>query len=343
MEYRPFGRTGVRVSALGLGCWMFGDRADEAESARIIDQALDLGINFFDTANNYGGAPGRSESIVGAALEKSSKRDRVVINTKAYMPVDADDVNGWGVSRRHLIQQCEASLRRLRTDHVDVFTLHRFDPDVPVDETLRALDDLVRAGKVRYLGVSTSAAWEVVESLWVAKEFGLNRIVAETPPYNLLDRRVERELMPMAATFGLAVNPWAPLGGGVLTGQYQRGTPPPDGSRYGGGGVLAGFAGDRFSDAVFDVLDVLTEMAGQRGVTVAQLAFSWVVRQPGVTSVLCGPERLADLTSCAESLAITWDAESLAALDAVAPPGDKVASWYDPLTGPRFRPHPHRL
>lgn len=342
MEYRPFGRTGVRVSALGLGCWMFGDRADEAESARIIDRALDLGVNFFDTANNYGGAPGRSESVVGACLAKSAKRDRVVLNTKAFMPVE-DDPNGRGVSRRHLIRQCEESLRRLRTDHIDVYTLHRFDPDTPVDEPLRALDDLVRAGKVRYLGVSTAAAWEVVESLWVAKEFGLNRIVAETPPYNILDRRAERELIPMAETFGLAVNPWAPLGGGVLSGRYRRGEPPPEGTRYGPGGVLAPYAGDRFSEAVFDVLDVLESIAARHGVTVAQVAFSWVVRQRGVTSVLSGPERLADLDSCAESLAIEWTAEDLAAIDAVAPPGDKVASWYEPLGGPRFRPHPHRV
>jgi aryl-alcohol dehydrogenase-like predicted oxidoreductase len=183
----------------------------------------------------------------------------------------------------------------------------------------------------------------VVESLWVAKEFGLNRIVAETPPYNILDRRVERELLPMAETFGLAVNPWAPLGGGVLTGQYRRGEPPVAGSRYGAGGVLAGFAGDRFGDPVFDVLDVLEGIAARQGVTVAQLAFSWVVRQPGVTSVLGGPERLADLDSCAQSLAIEWTAEDLAAIDAVAPPGDKVAGWYEPLGGPRFRPHPNRV
>ena len=210
MEIRPLGRTGVQVSSLCLGCMMFGRRTEPEESYAIIDRALDAGINFLDTANVY--ALGKSEEITGEALKRNGQRHNVVLATKVHGAMDAEDPNARGNSRRHIIEQCEASLRRLQTDYIDLYQLHRPQADIPIDETLRALDDLVRDGKVRYIGTSTFAAWEIVESLWVSKEFNLNRIVCEQPPYNLLDRRAERELLPMAQNLRHRRDPLGPVG-----------------------------------------------------------------------------------------------------------------------------------
>ena len=194
--------------------------------------------------------------------------------------MDADDPNARGNSRRHIIEQCEASLRRLQTDYIDLYQLHRPQADIPMDETLRALDDLVRAGKVRYIGTSTFAAWEIFESLWAAKEFGLNRVVCEQPPYNLLDRRAERELLPMTQTFGIGVIPWGPLGGGLLTGKYRRGEPLPEDGRYATNPQQA----RRLTEGVYDVVEGLEPIAAEKGCTLSQLALAWCEQQPGVTS-----------------------------------------------------------
>src|SRR5918997_2116237 len=188
---------------------MFGGRTDTEDSTDIIDRAIDEGINFLDTANVY--STGASEEVVGKALQRNGKRDAIVLATKVHGVMDEGDPNAGGNHRRHIIEQCEASLRRLRVDHIDLYQIHRPSSEVPIDETLRALDDLIRSGKVRYAGTSTYAAWQLVEALWVAKELALNRFVCEQPPYNLLDRRVERELLPMARTYGLAIIPWSPL------------------------------------------------------------------------------------------------------------------------------------
>ena len=230
MEYRQLGRTGVMVSELCLGCMMFGGRTDEADSIKIVDQALDAGINFVDTANVYNA--GRSEEVVGKALKRGGKREKTVLATKVHGVMEEENPNARGNHRRHIVEQCEASLSRLQTDRIDLYQIHRPSSEVAIDETLRALDDLIRAGKVLYIGTSTFAAWQVVESLWVSKELGLNRFVSEQPPYHLLDRRVERELIPVAQTYGLALIPWSPLGGGFLTGKYRRGDESPEGSRY---------------------------------------------------------------------------------------------------------------
>src|SRR6476646_3435507 len=210
---------------------MFGRRASLAESVEIIDSAIEAGINFLDTANVY--ARGQSEEMTGEALKRNGQRHRIVLATKVHGAMDDADPNAQGTSRRHIIAECEASLRRLQTDYIDLYQLHRPRPEIAIDETLRALDDLIRSGKVRYIGTSTFAAWQLVDALWAAKELGLNRFVCEQPPYNLLDRRVERELLPMAQTYGLAVIPWSPLGGGLLTGNYSRAAPRPADSRYG--------------------------------------------------------------------------------------------------------------
>ena len=186
MKYRSLGRTGVQVSELCLGCMTFGAATERKSAYSIIDRAVDAGINFFDTANAYG--RGNSEEVVGQALKENGKRKKIVLATKVHLRMADDDPNAAGNSRRHIIEQCEASLHRLQTDYIDLYQIHRPQSDVPIDETLRALDDLIRAGKVRYIGCSTFGAWQIVESLWVAKELGLNRFVCEQPPYNLLDR-----------------------------------------------------------------------------------------------------------------------------------------------------------
>jgi aryl-alcohol dehydrogenase-like predicted oxidoreductase len=237
MEYRNFGRTGIKVSQLCLGCMNFGGRQNEIESIRIIHQALDLGINYLDTANVYGHEPlqfevgrGRSEQIVGKALA-DGKRQHVFLATKVHYAMGSDP-NMQGNSRIHIMEQCDASLKRLGTDYIDLYQLHGPNHDIPIDESLRALDDLIHAGKVRYIGTSGFAAWELMEALWVADRQSLNRFVSEQSPYNLLDRRIERELIPMLQTYAVALVPWAPSAGGFFSENYQRDQAAPAGSRY---------------------------------------------------------------------------------------------------------------
>ncbi|MCB0049972.1 MAG: aldo/keto reductase, partial [Caldilinea sp.] len=213
MQYRSLGRTGVQVTPLCLGAMNFGGPTDEAESIAIINRALDGGINFIDTANVYNA--GESERIVGKALQQNGRRDEIVLATKVFGKM-GEGPNEQGVTRYHIIKACEDSLRRLQTDRIDLYQLHRPSLTVPQDETLRAFDDLVRAGKVRYIGCSTFPAWKVMEALGVSQEEHLVRYISEQPPYNLLDRRIENELVPLAQAHGLALLPWSPLAGGIL-------------------------------------------------------------------------------------------------------------------------------
>ena len=284
-DYRLFGRTGVKISPLTLGCMMFGRRTELDESILIIDRAIDAGINILDTANGY--ARGRSEEITGEALQRNGKRSRIFLASKVHFPMSDDDVNNQGVSRRHIIEQAEASLRRLKTDYLDLYQIHRPHPEVAIDETLRALDDLVRAGKVRYVGSTTFAGWQVVEALWASEKHHLNRFVSEQPPYNLLDRRIERELLPVAQTFGLTILPWSPIGGGLLSGKYQRGQPIPDDARYSPANQAAmgsrpgvrpgrGSPAGRFVDKIYDVIEPLTVLAAEKNVPLSQLALAWI-------------------------------------------------------------------
>lgn len=337
MEYRALGRTGVQVSRLCLGAMMFGGRTEPADSLSIIDAALDAGVNFVDTANVY--SRGRSEEVVGEALAANSKRDRVVLATKVHGRMDDDDPNAAGNSRRHIIAQCEASLRRLRTDWIDLYQIHRPSPSVAMDEVLRALDDLVRAGKVRYLGFSTFAAWQVVESIWVAKELGTNRVVCEQPPYHLLDRRIERELVPVAQGYGLALIPWSPLAGGFLTGKYRRGQSAPESSRIAqqSSGTHLVHNGRVFSEAAFDVLDVLEALAKEKGCSPSQLALAWCGSQPAVTSPIIGPRTMEQLEDNLASLDVEVSDVDRACLDEVAPPGRAVVPYYEADFGPSVR------
>ncbi len=335
MELRSLGRTGIKVSNLCLGCMMFGGKTTPADSARIIDRALDGGINFLDTANVYNA--GRSEEATGAALKANGRRQQVVLATKVHGRM-GEGPNDWRNTRRHIIESCEASLRRLGTDWIDLYQIHRPDPDIPADETLRALDDLVRSGKVRYIGTSTYAAWQIVETLWVSKEYGLNRFVCEQPPYHILDRRVERELVPMAQTFGIGIIPWSPLAGGMLTGKYRRDEPPPEDSRW------ATYNSNpmqrrRWNERIFDALEALEPLAQARGVTMSQLALAWVMQQPGITSPIIGPRTMEQLEDNLKAFDVTISDEDREVIDGVVPPGTHVSPYYEA----DFGPHPYRV
>ena len=336
MEYRPLGRTGVQVSALCLGCMMFGGRTSEEESGPIIDRALDAGINFLDTANVYG--RGIREEVLGRFLSRSGKRSRTILATRVHGRMADDDPNAAGNTRRHIIEQCEASLKRLQTDYIDLYQIHRPDNHIPIDETLRALDDLVRSGKVRYIGTSTFAAWQVVEALWVSKELGSNRLVTEQPPYHLLDRRIERELVPMARTFGIGIMPWSPLASGFLTGKYRRGEAPAPESRLQEGAADAELR-PLGIEAAHKVLDVVEAIATEKSCTPSQLALAWVGSQPGITCPIIGPRTMAQLEDNLGALNIDITDDDRRRIDEASPPGRAISPYYDA----DFGPHPHRV
>lgn len=333
IETRLLGRTGVRVSNLCLGAMTFGARTSPEDSYAIVDRALERGINFIDTANVY--SRGISETVVGEALARNGKRDRVVLATKFHGAMADDDPNMRGASRRHVIAACEASLQRLQTDRIDLYQMHRPRSDTAIDETLRALDDLIRQGKVRYIGTSTFAAWQFVESLWASEKHGLNRFVCEQQPYNLLDRRVERELMPMARTYGVATIPWSPLAGGLLTGKYRRGEQPPAGTRFATPNAMQR---RRFTEGIFDVVEGLEPIARERGLPLSQFALAWVMAQPGVTSPIIGPRTMAQLEDNLAAAAATLTNADFEAIDQIMPPGRMAAPFYEADFGPhRFR------
>jgi aryl-alcohol dehydrogenase-like predicted oxidoreductase len=335
MEYRPLGRTGVQVSQIGLGTMMFGGRTDKAESIRIIDHALEQGLNFVDTADVYAG--NESERIVGEALSTDDRRKNVVLATKFNFP-QGEDVNARGLSRRHLIDACDASLSRLRTDWIDLYQMHRCSADVPIDESLRALDDLIRAGKVRYIGGSMFPSWRMVESLWVAKELGLNRFVSEQPAYHLLDRTIEREVIPAARSFGLAILPWGPLCGGLLTGKYRRDEGDPDGRWQAGKDNFQREA----TPLAWDVIDLLRDMADQKGCSVSQLALAWCMAQPGVTAPIIGPRTFEQAADNLGAVKVRLDAADFERIDALVPPRGIAVRYYDEAAAADFRPHTHR-
>ena len=330
MEYRPLGRTGVQVSQFCLGTMMFGGKADEAESNRIIDHALGSGINFVDTANVYTG--NESERIVGKALARDGRRQTTILATKFNFP-QGDDVNDRGLSRRHLLQACEDSLQRLQTDWIDLYQLHRSSANIPIDETLRALDDLIRAGKVRYIGCSMFPGWQMVESLWVAKELGLNRFVCEQPAYHMLDRTAEREVIPAARTFGLAVIPWGPLCGGLLTDKYDRHHVDPDGRWQGGKDNF----GREATAQAWDVIDLLRGMAAEKGCSVSQLALAWCTAQPGVTAPIIGTRTFEHAADNLAAVEVSLGADDFERIDALVPPHGVAVRDYDRANAVDFR------
>ncbi len=333
MEYRSLGRTGVQVSALCLGCMNFGDTnsgADEASSIQIVHHAMDAGINFLDTANVYG--RGNSETFTGKALAIDGRRDRVFLATKFFNKMDDTDPNSWSSHRFHIVKACEDSLRRLQTDHLDLYQVHRPRPTIPIDETLRALDDLVRQGKVRYIGTSTFAAWQLTEALWAAKELGLNRFICEQPPYNLLDRRIERELIPFCRTYGVAVIPWAPIAGGLLSGKYRLGQERPAGARY-----EKGAFNNRDNDRALERVEQYVALCTELGVAPAELALAWCVGRDGITAPIIGPRNMEQLEAYLASLKVTVTADVSARLDGIFEPGTHVSNYYTADFGPNAR------
>jgi aryl-alcohol dehydrogenase-like predicted oxidoreductase len=332
MQYRPLGRTGAQVSPLCLGCMNFGWGAEEEDSIRMVHRAMDAGINFLDTANVYG--RGASETITGKALAMDGRRDRVFLASKVHNKMDDDDPNAWGNHRFHMIRQCEESLKRLGTDRIDLYQMHRPQPGIPIDETLRALDDLIRAGKVLYIGTSTFAAWQLVESLWVAKELGLNRFVCEQPPYNLLDRRIERELLPFCKTYGFGVIPWAPLAGGLLSGKYRKGQSRPEGARYEKENS-APF--NRDHEAAFDTIEEVITLAEEKGLSPVVYSLAWCMSQPGITSPIIGPRTMEHLEDYLQALDVQWTEEDNKKVDAKITPGTHVSAYYQADFGPTAR------
>ena len=332
MEYRNLGRTGVKVSQLCLGTMMFGRSTSEEDSIAIIERALDQGVNFVDTANAY--SAGASERYVGKALA-GGRRASVVLATKGFFPVDPKDPNGRGLSRRHLIDACNASLERLQTDWIDLYQLHRAQSDVPIDETLRALDDLIHAGKIRYIGTSMFPSWKIVESLWAAKEFGLNRFVCEQMAYNLLDRTAEREVLPAARSFGIATIPWAPLCGGLLTGKYKRDDQSAAGRWQGGKDNFD----RRVTPAAFDVIEGVAALAEEKGCSPSQLALAWLAAQPGVTAPIIGPRTLDQALDNFGAAGVTITDEDRARIDAFAPPLAATLRYYDAAMATDFKPN----
>lgn len=322
MEYRRFGRTGVKVSPLCLGTMNFGDPTGEADSIRIIHAALDGGINFIDTANVYN--QGRSEEIIGKAL--AGRRERVFLATKGHFQI-GQDINDQGNSRRHLIQAIEDSLRRLKTGWIDLYQIHRPDFDIPQDETLSTLAELVRAGKIRYIGCSTHPAWMVMEAIAISEHYGWPRYVSEQPPYNLLDRRIENELVPLAQRYDLALIPWAPLAQGVLAGRYALNQAKPDDSRAARqpGSIYA----QRVTPRGITAGQAFRELALRSGKTPGQMALLWCKDQPGITSPIVGPRTLEQLNDVLPVLEMILTDEERSACDAINPPGGVITNFHN--------------
>ena len=332
MRYRQLGASGVRVSVLTMGTMTFGGTGGFAsvgstgveEARRQVDRCLEAGVNLIDTANVY--SDGVSEEIVGQVLD--GRRDEVLVATKARMPM-GEGPNDAGLSRHHLIRECEASLRRLRTDRIDLYQVHEWDGQTPLSETLEALDDLVRAGKVRYVGCSNYAGWQLMKALGVADQRRLTRFVSQQIHYTLQAREAEYELVPVAVDQGLGILVWSPLAGGLLSGKYRRDQPGPETSR-----LLSGWDEPpvRDQDKLYDVVEVVVEVAKGRGVSPAQVALAWLLHRPAVTTVIIGArtsEQLADNLGAAD---LTLDEEELARLEEVSRPPLLYPYWHQAKT-----------
>lgn len=320
MEYRNLGRTGVRVSTLCLGAMMFGawGNTDHDECERIIQRAVDEGVNFIDTADVYSG--GESEEIVGAFLAKSgpATRDNVVLATKFHGQM-GEGPNRQGNSRRWVMAECEASLRRLQTDYIDLYQIHRPSPDIDIDETLSALSDLVHAGKIRYFGSSTFPAWMVVEAHGVALQRGRERLATEQPPYSMLVRGIEGDLLEVCRRYGMGVLPWSPLAGGWLSGRF--GTGKHNTSRRAERLPQRYDLEDPANRAKLDAVDQLALVAEKAGYSLPELAVAFVLNHPAVTSAIIGPRTMEQLTSLLRSPEISLPADVLDQVDEIVPPG----------------------
>ncbi|MFF5076725.1 aldo/keto reductase [Actinoplanes sp. NPDC000266] len=322
MPLRPFGRTGVKVSALALGTMMFGSRGntDHDDSIRIIHRALDAGVNLVDTADVY--SQGESEEIVGKAL--LGRRDDVFLATKFHGQI-GENPNHFGNSRRWIARAVEDSLRRLQTDHIDLYQVHRPEEDTDFDDTLGALSDLVRQGKIRYIGTSTFEPSAIVEGQWIAERRGRERVVAEQPPYSILARGIEREVLPIAAKYGLAVIPWSPLAGGWLTGKYRAGGAQPPTSR--GGRQPGRFEiGEPSNAGKLAAVEALALLAEQSGLSLIHLALGFVLEHPAVTAPIIGPRTFDQLEGQLGAAQVRLSRDVLDEIDKIVPPGVTLSS-----------------
>ncbi|HRW49777.1 MAG: aldo/keto reductase [Caldilinea sp.] len=308
MNYRSLGRSGLQVSVIGLGTNQFGGKVDQAGVNEIIDGALDLGINFIDTADVY--QQGRSETALGVALK--GKWERVVLATKAFFPT-GDGPNDKGVSRYHLVNAVEASLRRLQSDHIDLYQMHRWDDATPIEETLRALDDLVRSGKVRYVGASNYMAWQLARANLLAEFNHWTPFVSIQNHYHMFEREQESEMIPFCNAHNIGILPFFPLAGGFLTGKYKRGEGAPAGSR----GESSPYVQAYMTDANFDKLEALEAWSAARSRTLGELAHAWLLAQPQVSSVISGATKLAHVQSNVTGADWALSAEELAEVNAI--------------------------
>lgn len=320
--YRRLGRTGLYVSPICLGSDNFANPTSAEESCSIINYAIDNGINVIDSSNSY--AAGQSEEIIGRCLKENGRRDDVILATKVHYPVGNKGINDRGNSRKHLIKACEDSLRRLQTDYIDLYQTHRVCMQTPLEETLGALTDLQRQGKIRYTGSTTSPSWKITESSMLAEHRGLIRMVSEQLPYNLLDRRVENEILPAAGAAGLAVFVWSPLAMGLLTGRYDSSKPESfDTPRFRRGGIYA----ERITHRAADAGQQFVRVARDFDLSPAHLALLWVKDQPGVTAPLCGPRTLAQLEDIVPVMQMNLSDAMRRECDQVVPPGSAIADF----------------
>ena len=322
MEYRQLGRSGVRVSKLCLGTMNFGGSTDEEEAHRVIDEAIEGGVNFIDTADVYG--RGVSEEMTGRALVANGRRDDVVLATKGVATMGRGP-NDHGASRYHLTRAVEASLRRLQTDRIDLYYLHITDITTPMDEILDTLDVLARQGKILYLGTSKWPVPLIMEALWLADKHGLPRTVAEQPPYNLTDRRIEMELVWTCLRHGIGIVPFGPLAGGVLSGVYRPGEPAPEGHRFKELGQRDGH--NRYTEETMALVGELLPLAEARGVTLAEFSLAWLMQRPGITAPICGPRTAEHVGSALRACEVELTDDELARVDEIIPPGGNVTNY----------------
>ena len=318
MQYRRLGRAGVHVSTIALGSWLtYGGSVGEETAAQSIRKAYELGINFFDTANVYNG--GEAERIVGRTL-KQYARESFVLATKVYFPVGKGP-NDRGLSRKHIMEQCHASLRRLEVDYIDLYQCHRYDSETPLEETLRALDDLVTQGKVLYAGVSEWSATQIDDAVYTARELNLDRIASNQPIYNMLQRYIERDVLPLCEREGIGQVVFSPLAEGVLTGKYKPGHQPPPGTRAADPHSNASIQ-DLMNDRVLSAVQNLQALAQQSGYSLAQMALAWVLRQPMVSAAIIGASRPQQVEENVKASEITLSEDELRQIDEIL--GDVV-------------------
>jgi len=315
MEYNNLGHSGLKVSAVGLGCMNFGAMNDAAESAAIVHKALDLGVNLFDTADVYG-ERGKSEQFLGKAL--GERRQEVIVATKFAGPMSSERFDMQGGSRRYIMQAVEASLARLGTDYIDLYQMHRYDDDTPIEETLRALDDLVAQGKVRYIGCSNYKAWQITDAAWTANTANLNNYVSVQNRYSLLTRDIEAEVVPVCEQFGLGILPYFPLESGLLTGKYRKGEDFPEGTRL---ALWKNFAADAFASAEkFDKVEALQDLCERHDHTMLDMAMGWLASRPQVSSVIAGVTSIEQLEQNVSAGSWCPDDEELAEIDEITAP-----------------------